>query len=441
MKSLLRNKFKFTLPRVEGQTLYASLVVCFYVVLVYTWAQQGVLYKNDFLAYWSAGKLAAENGFASVYSLESLKTLQSQALIGAGLLDPSAQTGFQVNPFPVLSFFVLPFLLFKGIGLQAGFWIWTIFNLAGFITYILFFVHQIERSFLSHSPHSGVLIFSLAIYPIFNCIVNGQIDIFLLICVGEWLRNSISEKPLLAGIWLGGLLIKPQTLILILPVLLLSKAWKPLKGFIAASLGVVAVSFGLSGLQGIKNLFTLWTQYASGIGSNCPTGMINWRMIALVIGGRTNPAIGWVSAAIGALLTLFVLFLLIKDRPAEGSSAWLLTMLGVFSATLALTWHAHYHMAAILTMLILYAYQKRLLPSGWIWLWGMVSPTLWVLNGLVLGLAKDFFGISLPNYQGSILTFSGFAINLTILIVCLFYKKKLTGVVSESVREIYPTSR
>ena len=44
-----------------------------------------------------------------------------------------------------------------------------------------------------------------------------------MIRTGEFIRSSLNKKPVLSGIWLAGLLLKPQLLILIVPIILLMR--------------------------------------------------------------------------------------------------------------------------------------------------------------------------------------------------------------------------
>ena len=57
--------------------------------------------------------------------------------------------------------------------------------------------------------------------PVFLNFFFGQVNLWLLICAGEFFRAFLSAKPLKAGLFLGGWLLKPQLLILIIPFLLI----------------------------------------------------------------------------------------------------------------------------------------------------------------------------------------------------------------------------
>ncbi len=407
----------------DAGVLLASIILCFYILLVIVWTKQGTIYKNDFIAFWGAGKIASEKSFTEIYSLEEIKQLQSNVFFSSGFINASEITDFQANPFPVFSIFVVPFVYLGRFSLKLGFWVWTGLNVLFYLLYVFFFIQRTSPSVGRKNKENISFFLVVVFFPVFNSIINGQIDIFLLICMGEWLRNSFIQRTYISGIWLGGFLLKPQALILIIPVLFFYKEWKTLLGFLTTCIIVVFASICISGFQGIVSLIQLWMQYASGIGSNCPLGMINWRMIALFLSESINSNFSWMIAGLGSLITLIITILLINNQRRTNYPDRTLVFLGVMAATLALTWHAHYHMAAILTPFMIYAYNQKLLPRWLIIAWGTVTPFLWLLNGVVVGLMTNVLNTPIPNIQGTLITFSGFIMNLVTLIACLRFEK------------------
>ena len=49
-------------------------------------------------------------------------------------------------------------------------------------------------------------------YPVHINLYYGQVEVFLVICVGEFIRSAVNKKPILSGIWLGGLLLNHKCL-------------------------------------------------------------------------------------------------------------------------------------------------------------------------------------------------------------------------------------
>ena len=149
------------------------------------------------------------------------------------------------------------------------------------ILYLRFFIKDLTSKQVQ--PRFMVLI--VISYPVFLNFFWGRINVWLAICVGEFMRMAIKGKPFVSGLWLAGLLMKnPQSLVLILPVLLLQRSWKKLVGFAAGTIAVLVISLGLSGIQGVRALFDLWLKYAAAIPTNAPENMVNWRMLGIQLG-------------------------------------------------------------------------------------------------------------------------------------------------------------
>jgi len=212
-----------------------------------------------------------------------------------------------------------------------------------------------------------------------NNLIEGQINIFLMIFIGEFVRYSLLKKPFLAGLWLGGLLLKPQLLILIIPVILLFRNYKVAHGFIVSTGAIIVTSTILSGLSGMGKLLNIWLAFLGNGPGPAATNMINWRMVGVNINDMFQVSNGWIVTAIGSILTFAAFFLLIKRIPPYGSPIWVMTILGIFSATIAITWHAHFAMALVLVPFMVYGSMNRLIPEKTSLLWIAATPAVQLL--------------------------------------------------------------
>jgi hypothetical protein len=226
-------------------------------------------------------------------------------------------------------------------------------------------------------------------FPIFSTLFEGQVNVFLLICVGEFLRAALKGKTFQAGLWLGGLWLKPQVLTLIGPALLLQRSWKILAGSATALAILLAASVGLAGLDGLSNMASLWLGYASGLPTNSPATMMNWRMLALHLGAFTTPALGWAVAMAGMAATILAgLYLWLRPLPTS-SPQFVIALFGTLAATGAATWHSHLHTLMILMPMFVYLYcQDRLSPRA-LSLWIFPLPASMFI-AFVLGLMTKF---------------------------------------------------
>ncbi len=348
---------------------------------------------GDTLAFWSVGKIADTRGYGDVYTVDYLKQTQNAALEALGFDTEGAST----IPAPLFAFFIIPFQFLSRLEPRVMFWVFSILSLAASILYLWFFARKMGEGG-GKSMATGMLVMLMLIsYPSYQNLFWGQVEVILLVCAGEFLRNAVGKKPLLAGIWLGGLLIKPQVLILIIPALLFLKNWKVFYGFVITSAVILGVSLGLSGVDGVISMVNLWLSYVPGMATNAPENMMNWRMLALHLNGWTDSIAGWVVAGAGMALTLAVDILILRRRPLFGSDRWVLAVFGILASTCAVTWHSHTHMAMVLIPFIMFAVMKGNLSHRLLNSWVFITPAVMIL--VVITGAAMAVGV-LPFIQG-----------------------------------------
>jgi hypothetical protein len=369
---------------------------------------------NDFLAFWSAGKIADEVGYDQVYNIENLAQVQNQ------ILDPEddLELYYQPIPTPYFSLFIVPFQFLSKVNIQTAFLIWTLINLILFVTYLSFFTNSIAKQ-LGMKSFPFLLVLSVIIaYPIFINFFSGQFEVLLVICAGEMIRAALAEKPVVAGAWLAGFLLKPQALILILPALLVMKNWKNLLGFFLSSISILIPSLALSGFQGLISMISLWFNYVPGIASNSPQAMANWRMLAININHWTNSSAGWILAGTGMVATLVLCIMLCRKKTSFGSPLWGIQWLGIFATSLAFTWHSHLHMMmALIPFIIFFALnfpdKRNRLLNFWVFLFPLALLIGYVLLQLIiLNIIPPTFDLAKV-----LLGFSGLSLNIYIMLM------------------------
>ncbi len=363
----------------------------------------------DFLAFWSAGKQAATAGFGAIYQMDQLAAIQYQAL------NPGVPfSEYQPVPVPLFSFFVIPFALLSHMNPVSGYWVWTIINSFALVGYLIFFINWLKQN--GKFPILLVLL-ALGSYATNQNIFWGQVEVWLMIMTGEFIRACLQKKPFLAGIWLGGLLLKPQVLILILPWLLLVRAWDVIKGFSVSGFIILLVSFLLGGVKGFIGLLNLWLKYVPGMHSNAPENMINWRMLALHLNGITSSSFGWVVAGLGMLVTLYLCWKLLPPKQeGDSSRKMLFRITGVLAASLIITWHSHMHLSMVLFPFLILAWNRQYLSQKLITIW-MILPALLQILVLIVAFMMMFNILPIiPGFGGFILGMSGLVMNLIILL-------------------------
>jgi len=344
----------------------AALLVTYIAQIVWSLLSEGPLAKGiglDFRAFWSAGYIANRYGYAHVFDLDLLTTIQKQMVQNSDYIKI-----FEVVPSPFLPIFITIFQAFALFPALPAFYIWSALNTIGFLVYIRFFLRKLEVRDWQRLSIMGILAF-----PSFLNLFWGQINLLLLVCVGEFVRNIFDRREFQAGLWLGGLILKPQLLILICPIILFQRKWKLLGGFSSTIFIALISSLLLGKLTSLINLVDLLTKYVPGIASNAPENMMNWRMVGERLSSFLPSNISWGIAAVGLAGTALVTFLLWRKPFTSSPLAFLVAFTGTLAATMAVTWHSHIHMAVMLIPLFLFFYDRQVLPRklfNW-WMLGM----------------------------------------------------------------------
>ena len=422
----MRPPFSRNLPRlnfsfVNWKFVVTVALVIFYIGLFARTISSGGLNSiigDDFVGYWSVGKIANEQGYSKIYDLPALRQVQQGELIRLGYLGGNGATEYSPVPVAYLPVFILPLQVFARLPLQSSYWLWNGLNLLALIGYLAFFLHQAGSAEGTSYNNLRLLILSVFSYATISNLFSGQINVLLVISMGEVLRAALRGKPFLSGLWLGVLLIKPQLLILLIPFFIVCKEWKVLRGFILSSAGILLGSWLLSGPLGLRALVELLLGYTAGLPTNEPIIMANWRMLGLVINQAFNTNIGWLLVLIGSLLTLIWAFRLMRLRPPFGSPTWVTTLLGLSAASLALSWHTHFYMTMVLIPLLLFVVQKHAFPEGLYYVWVGLIPPVW-LCALTLEKINPTILTLFPKFPQTLIAIAGLLMNLFLLIYCV----------------------
>ncbi|TFG39982.1 MAG: DUF2029 domain-containing protein [Candidatus Aminicenantes bacterium] len=293
----------------------------------------------------TAGEAILEHGLGAPYQPELLEAAQRKLYdryvreTGRGALP------FGVVPVPYPPPFSLVFVPSTFLDPVPGFLVWTCVHLAVFLLYQV----RLGRVFKVSGP--GWLIAAVMLSPpVFIHLVMGQISVWLMVFFGEAMIAFDRGHLFRVGAWLGLLVVKPQTLVLIIPVLVVNGQWRMLFGLATAVAAAIAPTLIVAGswvkgyVGGLLKFFG-----ATGMVMNSfPRSMTNWRAFALNASRVLPPIVAWAGAVFGMTATGVAGFLcglgLRRGERAVVPLAWL----GLVAATNAFTWHAHVHQALML---------------------------------------------------------------------------------------------
>ncbi|MBN2339283.1 MAG: DUF2029 domain-containing protein [Acidobacteria bacterium] len=397
-----------TMPQRRLESLVLAALALYYaakIVLVLGSPRMCGNFGMDYCAYWSAGRIIDEHGMAAAYSPDLLELYQGRAHPGIHV-PGSGVLGILYPPV-----FLLPFRYLSLLGPSAGFLVWTLVNLAAFVLYLRFFAEKMTGA----PPSPRLLLWMLLSLPAFVNFREGQVNVWLAVCAGEFLRAIVSGRSWRAGFWMGGWLLKPQLLVLILPLLAIRKAWRVLGGFGVSAAAVLAVSSALAGAEGMLSLVRILELAARGGVSSNPSAMTNWRMAGALAACSAIPGAGWVVAIAGSVLTTVLALYILGKRPVGDPRAAATALIGLSAATGLVAWHAHLHMSLIVIPPMLYLLMERRVSRRMLLLW-VLLPVIFQVSGYPAAYAIDRWGR--PDQVAQVLAFArgfpGFLLNLAL---------------------------
>ena len=373
----------------KAENLLIAGIVAYYFVQVLFLVWNNGLFNNlgiDYLSFWSSGHIANTQGPIYIYDLDKQAAVQ-------GDYAPIEKIG--VVPTPLFPVFIIPFQILALVPPGISFLAWTIINIVVFFLYI-------RKRILLNTPIKYLLLCLIAA-PFFQNIYFGQVEVWLMIFASEFLISWTQGKFFKSGLWLGLLLLKPQVLILIIPYLVIRKYWKIIAGFVTASFFSMLISFFLIGTKGLLQILNLWLGYSTGLPSNNPEAMMNWRMLGLHLGRLTSPTVGMIVVILGSAITLTLCLPFFINRDAERNSIPLIPLFGIFSASLAITWHSHQHMSLILIPFLFHFLQDGSISTKLFRAW-IFAPIFSYVAAIPIGILIFLNLLPMLNGIGSFIT-------------------------------------
>jgi Protein of unknown function (DUF2029). len=326
---------------------------------------------GDFRALYAAAQAARAHGFGAIYQPERTLPFQETLCRMAG---PEAPCVFIPMVFlPAFALLVLPLTFLSP---DVAFALWSVASLL----LIFLALRPILRPFPSPERRPLLALMLLA-YPSFMNLLWGQVNAWLLLGLARFQVDQEARADFRSGLWLGWLLLKPQTLVLLLPGLALAGRWKTLMGFGASAGLILLLSLALSGPSGLRE----WWGWISGFAAPHPAlapavvgaeTMMNWRALGVWLDGALPDAPLWAGIGIAMALTALPVPIAWRRAREAGEDRSTRLLVGTLTATLTASWHAHAHTAMILMPSLLSAVREGSLPRPLLLTWGLLPATL-----------------------------------------------------------------
>jgi hypothetical protein len=136
-------------------------------------------FATDAASFWSAGYIANHYGYASVYDLRFMAQVQHPLLPE----NPNSAFVFHPIPTPYLPLFLLPFQLLALLPPIPAAIAWILANAVGTVLYLRAFVQRAT----GQSVATRILGLVFISAPVFLNLFTGQVNLLLMIGVGEFL--------------------------------------------------------------------------------------------------------------------------------------------------------------------------------------------------------------------------------------------------------------
>lgn len=281
---------------------YPRIVVALYVLLIAVWLspseglvdRMGKPIGTDFVAFWTAGALAAHGQASAVYDVPALHAAERKT-VGAGIdAFPFAYPPSLLLILPVLA--ALPYLLALPLWLIATF---------------VPFAAVVRRA----APHSATLWLTLALPAAYLNVLHGQAGFLVTALMGGALL-LLGRRPVLAGVLLGLLTFKPHLGVLVPIALIAGKRWRAIAAAAVTTALVMLASFAVFGQE-------TWAAFLAGAEAarvHLETGELPWEKMHTVFAGARLIGIGVAGAyALQAAVSLAVAVMvaLAWRRPAD----------------------------------------------------------------------------------------------------------------------------
>jgi hypothetical protein len=201
--------------------------------------------NSDFVYVYGVGQIARQDSYARIYD----QSLQQQTFLS---IQPPRDGTYGPSPYPpFVAMFFAPFTYFS---FETAYLLWLEVSLGLYLVGVGATASAVVPS--EPLKASLILCFALAFYPfIFGTLLNGQLSTIAMCAVGVAIYQEKLGNLFRSGLALAVLSYKPTLLLLLVPMLLLTRRFKTLLGFVTGAAVLVLAATAFAGIQ-------VWPAYA-----------------------------------------------------------------------------------------------------------------------------------------------------------------------------------
>lgn len=321
---------------------WATVVVAEAFALRLWWPD--IALGNDFISFWTGASLVREGAGPLLFDMETQRALQVEFRRETATHEVTRAATIH-NPFhnppPLALLFVpLTFLPFSAAAL-----LWAAVSLLAFALAVAL---PLRGRPCARTPAAVMMTFIGVGYTM----LGGQVNSVFLLAFSLGLLALGSRRPLLGGLVLGLLWLKPQYAVVFPLIFLVKGRWRELTGMFASGLALVLVSLAMVGPSGIarylevlKRIGAFYPPEASCINAH---DMINWRSMLMNLWPGIPETTGANLTFVLGAATLLVSLLVWRGPWEPDSHRFAGQMLVATIAALLAAPHSHFHGAVML---------------------------------------------------------------------------------------------
>jgi hypothetical protein len=292
---------------------------------------------SDFIAFYSAGRVAQNEGITNAYDPELQQQIQQE------------QVGFKLVQGQVLLYNHLPFLipilqLIVSPNYVASFYRWIILLGALYLAGIATLSQTLKQAGIDRISTFIAAAGAVLFLPLFFSLMNGQDTAFMFVGVALWMYGLLSGKEYFSGFGLSLTTVRPH-IALLLAIPMLFRYRKVFIGFLLCA-GILALfSLLILGVEGTKEFIDILLVSAGGTWYGMKESAM-YNLIGLLtraipqLGADTIRMTGWIVYGI-AMIGLCILWF--KTRDLKNGSIGLSIIIVLFAVP-----HLHLHDLALL---------------------------------------------------------------------------------------------
>jgi hypothetical protein len=255
---------------------------------------------SDFIAFYTAGRMAQEKGASRVYDIALQRQIEEE------------QVGFMLAPEQVLQYNHMPFLIpvlrrIVTTDYVGSFARWALLMALFQAAAMILLGRMLKRAGIKPSSARIAMVGGMLFLPAFFSLMNGQDTGILLLGAAIWTYGLLTDSEWIAGLGLSLTVVRPH-IALVLATPMLFKHTKVFLAFAAGSGALAIFSFALLGLQGAQQFIHVILVSAGGdwygIKQNVMFNLIGLAMrIFPHLDANTIRTAGWIlyGASIAAL--------------------------------------------------------------------------------------------------------------------------------------------